>query len=286
MASRPAHSEIMASTIGAIGRDAFGAHLDRLVDDICGIDFCACYRIDGNGVDVIALSDPNRFESAARISTYANDSLWATDPSLREARRQLVSTEFAHARLTRDDISDGRLRDVVYTDLVDRLLICRKADAGVFALSLLRWRGSPPFRFGDVDALMASSPVVMALVDRHFAASANGRRQSDAFASLADAQACFEARTGMPVRECEVCARIVFGLSVPEIAQQLGISADTVKSYVKRAYQRLGIASQRELVLAYLEHWAAWPAGRQRFRPPVRPTLSPRRVADGGANGT
>jgi DNA-binding CsgD family transcriptional regulator len=264
METRLVQDENVANAIAAIGTDTFGSELDTLVDRICGVDFCACYRIDEDSVDVVALSDPNRFESAARIDSYAHDKLWETDPALSQAYHQLASNNLAHARLRRSDISDGRLRDVVYTHLVDRLLICHKGTMGVFAMSLLRWRGSLPFQLGEIDALLASSPVIMALVDRHFVYSGKRHQPTDAFLSLQLAERCFEAQTDMPARECEVCARIVFGQSLPAIASDLRISVDTVKSYVKRAYQRLGIASQRDLMVAYLQHWSAWlPGGKQ-----------------------
>lgn len=253
--------ENMANAISAIGTDGFGSQLDSLVDSISGVDFCACYRIKGDGVDVVAMSDPDRFESTARINSYAHDNLWATDPALTQAFSQLASNSLTHARHTKTDIINGRLRDVVYTHLVDRLLLCHKGKAGAFAMSLLRWRGSAPFQFAAVDALLASGPVIMALVDRHFASSVRPRQPIDAFASLELAERCFEAHTQMPVRECEVCARIVFGKSVPEIAADLHVSVDTVKSYVKRAYQRLDIASQRELVVMYLQYWHSWLPG-------------------------
>ena len=263
-------SERIANAIAAIGTDSFGAQLDLLVDRICRVDFCACYRVAEDGVDVVAISDPLRFESAARIDSYAHDKLWAIDPALHQARHQLASASLTHARLTRGDISDRRLRDLVYTHLVDRLLICHKGSAGVFAMSLLRWRGSSSFQFSDVETLVAAGPIVMALVDRHAASLAIRRRPADAFISLALAEQCFGAQADMPARECEVCARIVFGHSLPAIARDLRVSVDTIKSYVKRAYQRIGIASQRELVVAYLDFWGAWLPGQKEARRMVR----------------
>ena len=39
------------------------------------------------------------------------------------------------------------------------------------------------------------------------------------------------------------------------IASRLNIGEETVKTYRKRAYQRLGKATQRELLNWYIERW-------------------------------
>jgi DNA-binding NarL/FixJ family response regulator len=64
-------------------------------------------------------------------------------------------------------------------------------------------------------------------------------------------------RPSLSSREAEVCARIVFGLSVIGIASDLNIEESTVVSYRRRAYDRLGIATYRELLGLYLETWQA-----------------------------
>ncbi len=52
----------------------------------------------------------------------------------------------------------------------------------------------------------------------------------------------------MPLRETEVCAAIVQGMTSEAIALKLGISVNTVLTYRKRAYMRLGISCQNELL--------------------------------------
>jgi hypothetical protein len=55
----------------------------------------------------------------------------------------------------------------------------------------------------------------------------------------------------------------LFGISSAGIALDLGIGEETVMPYRKRAYMRLSIATQRELLLWYVSEWS----GRQ-GRPP------------------
>jgi DNA-binding CsgD family transcriptional regulator len=56
----------------------------------------------------------------------------------------------------------------------------------------------------------------------------------------------------LTARELDVCALIVAGLSSEGIALELGVSQNTVLTYRKRAYARLGISSQNELMRSIL----------------------------------
>jgi DNA-binding CsgD family transcriptional regulator len=79
---------------------------------------------------------------------------------------------------------------------------------------------------------------------------------------LPEIESCIVATSPLPRREAEVCARILYGLSSVGIALDLSVSEETVKTYRKRAYQRLVIGSERELLTWYLSHWNRWSAER------------------------
>lgn len=61
-----------------------------------------------------------------------------------------------------------------------------------------------------------------------------------------------DVRPDMPMRELEVCARTVTGMTAQAIALDLGISISTVATYRRRAYQRMGICSAYELMGALM----------------------------------
>ena len=71
------------------------------------------------------------------------------------------------------------------------------------------------------------------------------------------------ASSGVPFsqREFEVCVRILYGMSTCGIALDLGVGEETVMTYKKRAYARLGLASQRELLLWYIDAWQGAKSG-------------------------
>ena len=74
----------------------------------------------------------------------------------------------------------------------------------------------------------------------------------------AEIESCLVVTSVLPRREVEVTARILYGPSSIGIALDLGVSEETVKTYRKRAYHRLGIGSERELLTWYLARWSHW----------------------------
>jgi len=68
----------------------------------------------------------------------------------------------------------------------------------------------------------------------------------------------------LTVRELEVLTFIAKGFSYQEGADMLGVSANTVRTYVKRIYQKLSVNSRSEAVYEYNQLQAA------QGRPPLR----------------
>lgn len=52
-------------------------------------------------------------------------------------------------------------------------------------------------------------------------------------------------------READVAAGVIAGLTAQEIADRLDIAPTSVITHRKRAYQRIGVANQRQLVQAF-----------------------------------
>ena len=67
---------------------------------------------------------------------------------------------------------------------------------------------------------------------------------------------------GLSRRETEVCALTARGLSTPDMAQHLSISANTVQDHLKSIFDKTGARNRRELVsLMFFEEYA--PRARQ-----------------------
>ena len=59
---------------------------------------------------------------------------------------------------------------------------------------------------------------------------------------------------GLSTREEEVLALIAQGMSNVEIGRELFLSVDTVKTYVRRLYSKLGVRNRAQAALRAEEH--------------------------------
>lgn len=82
-----------------------------------------------------------------------------------------------------------------------------------------------------------------------------------AFASIPQIEECLTGSGVLTNREIEVCSRIIYGLSTLGIAVDLSLGEETVRTYRKRAYQRLALGTERQLLTWYLRQWTRWHAG-------------------------
>jgi DNA-binding CsgD family transcriptional regulator len=258
MNAGPENGKDLVEVVACLGTAEFGSRLSAYVQQICPVDYCSSFSLRRDGVDVVAFSDAARFGSLARIGHYAQGQLWQSDPSLIHAKVRLLHEGRVATRLRVADLAESELKTAVYSHLVDRLLVCSKEPGGTFALSLLRWERSAPFEEAEAERLMSSMPLLMALIDRHWLCVSARRSPVEAFESVACAERCFAESLSIPLRERQVCARLAFGMTLAEAGKALGISTETARSYCQRAYRRLGVTSQRELVVEYMRLWHEW----------------------------
>jgi two-component system, NarL family, response regulator LiaR len=59
---------------------------------------------------------------------------------------------------------------------------------------------------------------------------------------------------GLTVRESEVVAHITLGLSNKEIASRAYLSINSVKSYIRSAYRKMGVTTRSQAVLWAVHH--------------------------------
>lgn len=96
--------------------------------------------------------------------------------------------------------------------------------------------------------------MLISCVAKHHDLLARDTGLSALFSSVGELSSRFAAiPSSLSKRECEVCARIVYGMSMKEIARDLGISSETGVTYRKRAFLRLGVANRAELLRRLLE---------------------------------
>jgi DNA-binding CsgD family transcriptional regulator len=250
----PSH---LGSLIDAIGEQDFESELLWLLHGVCGADHCAIFGLDGAAPTEVAAATLGETQTVlAKPGLYLAAERWRRDPSMIAAHQRRSETSASLMRLDIPRLEDAELRDLVYTSIGDRLLLFGRTVAGHVALSILKSGDGNLFGRGDILKLSELATVLLPIVGKHAGAVLHRRRTSLALATLGEIEDCIlTTRECLPPRESQVCARIIYGMSSMGIALELGIGEETVMTYRKRIYQRLGIATQRELLLWYVAEW-------------------------------
>jgi DNA-binding NarL/FixJ family response regulator len=127
---------------------------------------------------------------------------------------------------------------IILTAMNDRELVFLALQAGADGYLLKRTKPMD-LRQALLDALAGGAPM----------SSEIARRVIETFRRKAKTQ---EQMLGLSAREEEILVLLTKGLSNKLIADQVGLSYDTVSSHLKRVYQKLHVNSRTEAVVRYL----------------------------------
>jgi DNA-binding CsgD family transcriptional regulator len=172
---------------------------------------------------------------------------WDLDPAT-DAIRFCEKTKSLVLRIEpEEDIKDVGYRHECYTlhKLVDRLSIMQRNGTNIYRMNFYSGGRYGRFADSDVRQMVNSADILMSLLVRHHAAGVDDgeERTAEMFRSRLRLVS-----PKMPQREAEVCTAIMLGMTSEAIAIELGISVNTVLTYRKRAYGRLNISCQNELM--------------------------------------
>ncbi|MEO8296877.1 MAG: helix-turn-helix transcriptional regulator [Burkholderiales bacterium] len=255
---RAARLEI-ADLVDAIGRDDFGARLVAFLHQVSGADYCAAFRLGHGSLGEVTASsfDPQR-PAREQITRYVQQEWWRKDPAILEAQRRVQQSSSSLIRIDLGDARYSDLRPSIFPDVRDRLLICGRREQSAFGLSILRSSPHSEFAAGALTHLSEIADVLVSVVAKHADAGLHRANVAMALTSLDEIESCIVEMSDLPRREVEVSARILYGMSSAGISLDLGVAEESVKTYRKRAYVRLKVGSERELMTWYLSLWSAW----------------------------
>jgi DNA-binding CsgD family transcriptional regulator len=187
----------------------------------------------------------------ARAWACYHGGLWQCDRGFAAVAEALAGQGSALMHLHANELA-GPHREQIYSalDLTERAsLVRRQADGSLLCVNLYRGQGMPAFADDELDNLACVGDLMLRAVESHLRFPVPPRSPLEA----------------LPRREREVCERLLRGLTFDGIAADLGVSANTVKTYRDRAFDRLGIHHRSQLFAIALDALSA---------------LSPARVTD------
>jgi DNA-binding CsgD family transcriptional regulator len=235
-----------SAVIEEIGREGFADRLLDFLDCTVGADHCAIFQLRDHELTEVGSACHS---GAAAMSK--------SDLTPYDVKRQQSQTRLPSARVDVCNIADANEARLDGLHKRQRIMICAQKPKAFYCLRILRLAHRGRIPDGKMDHLREIADLLVSLVAQHIELQVRKPNLTPALTSLDEIQECISSATDLSRREGEVCARILYGYSSCGIALDLGIGKETVMTYRKRSYQRLGIGSQRELLMWYLALWSA-----------------------------
>lgn len=232
--------------IESVGKSDFAGSLFRVLRSMTGCEQLIVFNYKRGGAPRTLLSEHSGVVSNfdRRNGRYMQH-FWRHDPVHRLDEDTSLGPAYL-ARIELCDIASRSYREECFTDvsLGSRVSLVRTENDEITRLNIyLRGRGA--FESDAIDQLDAASPVVDSLLRRH---AADCTRTSHRLGGPEIRDRLKDAAPCLTPRELEVCTHIARGLTSEGIALELDISRNTVLTFRKRAYARLNIATQNELM--------------------------------------
>lgn len=244
----------VGAAIRSLGTPDFPTAFARMAASDFLADQIIVFRADGPG-RIRTLLAQNLREGTGRALSLAESYTsrhWAKDPhgQLLLPAAPGVARDVVLRAVRIEEIEDREYRRRLFAEPrlgAKAALVIRAPDHALY-VNLYRGMDRQPFAPGELEAVERACDVLAAMLERHFAL-ADDRAAGDLGAVQSVIADASRERGGVPLsaREAAVCARIVAGYSTEGIGLDLGVSRHSAISYRRRAFEKLGIATQKEL---------------------------------------
>jgi DNA-binding CsgD family transcriptional regulator len=238
----------VAQLIEGVGDERFSTSLFKAIHDSIGCIHIGAFAFDQHNRPALMFAENTGSSLVAReageryVKRY-----WKMDPVRNCGVGKLPPQHMIE--ITADDIGYADYRRDCYTaiNLRARISVCEIRSYGMIRMNFYR---EVDFCSAETNAIANSAGLLMPLLWRH------GRKFFEPLQRWRESN--FDALLGklapsLSPREREVCALMAAGFTSERTALRLGLSLNTVLTYRKRAYFRLGISSQNDLLRLLLQ---------------------------------
>lgn len=241
----PGNNDI-APAVLAIGRPSFPQALLDTLRRIGSVGHCMVFTFD-EGRSSRCLLDIGNIPTGQDLGAAYSGHFHLSDPNRDTIFRERASVSPIVLPTFARRMYGARYAKIFFEDaeIVDKFATAIWVEHTCFYVNFYRIAEQGRFSAEHIARLSAIAPGLGAAVARHF--QAESPPEHNPFHKLETLFATHAPLTQLTGREREVCLRILSGLSSEAISADLGISLQSTLTYRKRAYSRLGIASQNEL---------------------------------------
>lgn len=254
----------LGTVVERIGAQSFDQAFMEYATSLCDAEHFALYAISEDDCQVMGSGGPQggvHGDGTAKRQAflYSAGGFWRVDPALRPLWAGEPDCRPILAHMDVEEIDDAEMRQRVYGPhgVRERMVLSARSLRQTVVISFINTYRRGPFGIDRRQAVerMADNMIAMAL--KHVDLRKAADDASSALTSLNVIEASLASSSPrLARREAEVCARILYGMTSLGIALDLGIGEESAMTYRKRAYSRLNIGSQRELLLWYLDQRA------------------------------
>lgn len=232
-----------------VGTQKFDETLHRVMGSILRCEYVTAFafgrHMDPRLVTIAAGTKTGAARDAARRYIGLH---WHEDPSNIFKKRDLLDGKSYIVFMSATEVDDKHYRTDCYlkTQIAYRVSILQKFDDEHLKISFHRSEEAGPFQPEALFDLSQQADLLGSLMLKH---SSRCGEFSIEPASVGNFERKLEERRPqLTARERQVCSLISAGMSSEAIALTLGISINTVLTFRRRAYARLNISSQTELL--------------------------------------
>lgn len=237
----------LAELVGVIGSPTFPIRFLAAMRVLVGVELCSVFR--RNAAQPVHLLFAESGVAMADFPIHASleyaRNYWRSDHQITRLSRSTGKGPVV-VRKRAVDIADPAYRATCYdrAGVAERLSIV-SAGPPTLVANGYRMADSDPFASADIERLELHAALLMAAVERHYRVAA---LSGPMFDEAAVVQSLIALRCGLSTREAEISAAMILGETQDEIARRRHLSRDTVVTYRRRAYDKLGVANRRDLL--------------------------------------
>ena len=250
-------SRVVNEATSLLGESGFAAALGNGIRELIEADDVSLIRYPDAGPPLIEYNLPPKRRGKTTLDRY-DKGPFLLDPFYRASQVEERFGVFRLQALAPIGFKDSEYFRTWYHEcgFQDECGLLIKLDRGALNLALGMTDSSRRFSKRQVDRLKAVFPAVEALSRRHWSQLTPTVESPNLRMRLQESLSAFGASM-LTRREQQVIELVLLGNSTRLVADQLGISAETVKLHLKHAYAKLDISSQAELFYLFVDALAS-----------------------------
>ena len=245
--------KLVGDLVENLGSSNFDSCFFRFYDEVIGIAQCTVFDFPENGQAniILAVGKSARFDRSAKSLAYDYiHGFYRGDPYLNEPINKEFNEHPTWSKVEPSAIEDSEYRRKFYDqpNLAHKLVLLFRDKKHTLTASLYRSSSQGDFTVEEETRAGSYIHLSLTFLNRHILMLQPVFKNNKEAADSRFRQV-FEllGRCGLSPRETEICTMILLGYTTIGIGSKLSISTNTVATHRKRAYAKLGIASQNEL---------------------------------------